>query len=130
MSYSRNDARILYVTGTHGDDYGDEIGVSGLTNKWRLEHEFYIQDCEAIGVLPGPKIPRGSLPMKSWESEYPDILKPSVRVEPPPPDSFYADEEMKQMDFRLANMAYYHEQQKKLINDINEASSNVLHRSK
>ena len=60
--------------------------------------------------------------MKSWESEYPDILNPSVRVEPPPPDSFYADEEMKQMDFRLANMFYYHQQEKKLIDDINEAS--------
>ena len=43
-----------------------------------------------------------------------------MRVEPPPPDSFYADEEMKQIDIRLANMAYYHQQEKKLIDDINE----------
>ena len=78
-----------------------------------------------MGVLPGPEITQRhkNLPLKPWDpSKYPDIRKPAVRVEPPPPDSFYADEEMKQMDFRLANMAYYHRQEKKLIDDINEAS--------
>ena len=111
------------ITGTHGTDDGE----SGL--KWisQLEYRFYKQDCEAIGVLPGPEITRSQqfkiLPFKTWDPKYPDILEPSVRVEPPPPDSFYADEEMKQMDFRLANMAYYHQQEKRLINDINEVSS-------
>ena len=62
------------------------------------------------------------LPMKTWDPKYPDIRKPAVRVEPPPPDSFYADEEMKQMDFRLANKFYYYGLEKKLIDDINEAS--------
>ena len=112
--------RILIITGTHGFDDGD----SGLKWKVHLEHSFYKEDCHTVGVLPGPEItnPFKMLPLKPWDPAYPDIRKPAVRVEPPSPDSFYADEEMKQMDFRLANMAYYHRQEKKLIDDINEAS--------
>ena len=122
LSPFRSSARILFITGTHGKKYGD----SGLKWHYHLDHSFYKEDCHTVGVLPGPEITKieqlKMLPMKTWDPKYPDIRKPAVRVEPPPPDSFYADEEMKQMDFRLANMAYYHQQEKKLINDINEAS--------
>ena len=101
-------------------------GDSGLKWKVHLVHRFYKEDCDTVGVLPGPQITKieqlKMLPMKTWDPKYPDIRKPAVRVEPPPPDSFYADEEMKQMDFRLANMVYYHRQEKKLIDDINKAS--------
>ena len=60
--------------------------------------------------------------MRTWESKYPDIRSPAMRVEPPPPGSLYADDKMKKIDFRLANMNYYHQQEQKLIDDINEAS--------
>ena len=123
VSPFRSDARILIITGTHGLKDGD----SGLKWKIYLDHRFYKQDCHTVGVLPGPEVTKieqlTKLPMKTWDPKYPDIRKPAVRVEPPPPDSFYADEEMKQMDFRLANMSYYHQQEQKLIDDINEASS-------
>ena len=101
-------------------------GDSGLKWKVYLDHRFYKEDCDTVGVLPGPEIAKieqlTMLPTKTWNPKYPDITKPAVRVEPPPPDSFYADEEMKQMDFRLANMAYYNQQGSTLIEDINEVN--------
>ena len=33
---------------------------------------------------------------------------------------FYKDEKLKEMDIRLANMSYYHDNGDKLVNDINE----------
>ena len=68
----------------------------------------------------GPEIDLDLLPMKTWESKYPDIRSPAVRVDPIYPFDLYADEEFKQMDIRVANMAYYHGHEKKLIDDINE----------
>ena len=62
--------------------------------------------------------------MKTWESKYPNIRSPSKRVDPPYPFQLYADEEFKQMDIRVANMAYYHKQEQTFIDDIIEV--NVL----
>ena len=61
------------------------------------------------------------LPLRTW-ANLPTIDKPAVKIEPPPPGSFYADEDLCQMDFRMANMAYYHGHEKKLIDDIKEVN--------
>ena len=110
----------MILTGTHGT----EAGVSGLTDRDILVHFFYVDDCKMVGVEPGPTRFPDRLPVSIWELEkLPTINKPAERIEPPPPDSFYADEELMEMDFRLANMSYYYGQEKKLIDDINEVKS-------
>ena len=103
------------MTGSHGDS---DSGQSGLTNIDLLDHVFYRVDCSRVGVKAGPSRLRG-LPLRSWD-RLPTINKPAERIEPPPPGSFYDDEDLKEMDFRLANMSYYHGHEKKLIDDINE----------
>ena len=106
------------MTGTHG--YPDS-GRSGLTDSNLLgqqPHVFYREDCNRVGVKAGPSRLRG-LPLRNWNG-LPTIDKPAERIEPPPPGSFYEDEQLKGMDFRLANMAYYYGHEKKLIDDINE----------
>ena len=105
------------MTGTHGT----EAGVSGLTDRDRLVHLFYVEDCRMVAVEAGPTRWPDRLPVTTWDMEgLPTINKPAERVEPPPPGSFYADEQLKEMDFRLANMSYYYGNEKKLIDDINE----------
>ena len=105
------------MTGTHGT----ETAVSGLTDRDRLDHPFYVEDCQMVGVEAGPcRIP-DRLPVSTWEG-LPTINKPAEKIEPPPPGSFYDDEDLKGMDFRLANMAYYYGHEKKLIDDIDEVN--------
>ena len=106
------------MTGTHGVP---NSGKSGLTDSDLLVHGYYAEDCEMVGVKAGYMRVRG-LPLWTWEG-LPTIDKLAERIEPPPPGSFYADEDLMEMDFRLANMAYYFGHEKKLIDDINEVKS-------
>ena len=74
--------------------------------------------------MPGPR--RVELPIETWDwDRIPDITKPAEVMEPPPPGRFYADEELKKMDIRVANMAYYFGYEQKLLDDISE----VQHRT-
>ena len=116
--YFSADARVLVVTGTHGDS---DSGQSGLTNIDLLDHVFYRVDCSRVGVKAGPSTNLRGLPLRTCVMEgLPTIDKPAERIEPPPPGSFYEDEQLKGMDFRLANTAYYFGHEKKLIDDMNE----------
>ena len=117
----REDEKILVVTGTHGDPPKTETqsGVSGLKDRTKLDHRFYFEDCKLVGVVPGPLRAESRLPIPTWElDKVPDITKPAEVVESPPPGSFYADEELKMMDIRLANMSYYFGYTDKLLDDI------------
>ena len=106
------------MTGTHGVP---DSGKSGLTDINLLVQGYYTEDCERVGVKAGPSISLSGLPLRTCVMDgLPTIDKQAERIEPPPPGSFYDDEDLKSMDFRLANMAYYHGHQKKLIDDINE----------
>ena len=108
------------MTGTHGDP---DSRLSGLADSDLLVHHFYTEDCRRVGVKAGPSRLRGrGLPVRTWD-RLPTINKPAVKIEPPPPDSFYADEDLKNMDIRLASMSYYHGHEKKLIDDINEVKN-------
>ena len=117
----REDEKILVVTGTHGDppETETESGVTGLTDKAKLDHGLYFEDCRLVGVVPGHLRDPSRLPMpaRDWD-KIPDITKPAQVVESPPPGSFYADEELKKMDIRLANMAYYFGYKDKFLDDI------------
>ena len=83
-----------------------------------LDHGCYEEDCEWVGVEVGPSRRRG-LPLETWDG-LPTINKPAVKLEPPPSGSFYDDEELKGMDFRLANMSYYFGNSQKLKDDMKE----------
>ena len=50
-----------------------------------------------------------------------DVAEP-----PPPPGSFYDDEDLRGMDFRLANMSYYFGNSRKLTEDMNEVKSLIF----
>ena len=62
------------------------------------------------------------LPLRTWD-RLPTIDKPAVKIEPPPPASFYKDEDLKLMDFRLANKSYYIDNSQKLKDDMTEVNS-------
>ena len=107
------------MSGTHGDPptTKKQSGASGLTARSSLHHPFYREDCKLVGTVPGPN--RSKLPLSSWDG-LPTINKRAEKIKPPPPGSFYDEEDLKGMDFRLANMSYYHGHEKKLIDDINK----------
>ena len=117
--FIREDEKVLIMSGTHGNPprTKNQSGATGLTDESQLHHLFYKEDCQLVGVDRGRA--RSQFPLSSWDG-LPTINKPAERMEPPPPGSFYADEDLKEMDFRLANMAYYFGHEKKLIDDINE----------
>ena len=104
---------MLIISGTHGFK-----GRSGLNLENYLDHGCYSEDCKWVGVEAGPRRARG-LPLNTWD-RLPTIDKQAVKLEPPPPGSFYDDEDLKGMDFRLANMSYYFGNSQKLKEDMNE----------
>ena len=108
------------MAGTHGDP---DSRLSGLTDIDLLVHDFYVEDCERVGVKAGPRrLKSRGLPVRTWD-RLPTINKPAVKIEPPPPGSFYADEDLQQMDIRLGNMSYYYNHQQKLVDDIKEVKN-------
>ena len=113
----------MIISGTHGF-----AGRSGLNDLRSLDHGSYCEDCKWVGVKAGPSRFRG-LPLRSWNG-LPTINKPAVKLEPPPPGSFYDDEDLKGMDFRLANMSYYFGNSQKLRDDMNEVKLRKIFETK
>lgn len=106
---------MLVVTGSEEVPAGQLR--TGLTDKDRIQHHFYFDDCEKVGVKNTPQLPIDSSECKT---KVPDITKSAEKLDPPPAGSLYSDENMKEMDIRVANLAYYHDHTQKLIDDINE----------
>ena len=125
IQYFSEDEKILIMSGTHGDlpESETQSGVSGLTDKNQLVHEFYKEDCELVGIEPGPR--RHNLPI-DWEieretlREKADITRKPEKMDNPRDDSFAKDELVNKMDVRVANMAYYFGHTQKLLDDISK----------
>ena len=115
-SFSRPDAKILILSGSHGS----EDGVSGLTDKDKdivdEGYAFYKQDCKMLGIIPGPHKRSQRLPLRNWNG-VPDITKPAEKD-----DTFIPDKLLKDMDIRVCNICYYHGQQEKFVQDVQEVS--------
>ena len=120
--YFRTIATILIITGTHAT----ETGESGLTNKLRLDHFFYEEDCKMVGVKNGPSRRRVPIETGDWNTRVPMMTKPAEKLDPLPPGCFYQDDVLKTMDIRVANMAYYHGHSQKLLDDITELNPAVV----
>ena len=118
----RTIATILIITGTHGT----EAGVSGLTDMDRLDHFFYVEDCQLVGVERGPDRRRVPIDSSEWNTRVPMMTKPAEKLDPLPPGCFYQDDVLKTMDIRVANMAYYHGHSQKLLDDITELNPAVV----
>ena len=130
----REDEKVLVVTGTHGDpsetETETECAVSGLTDQTKLVHEFYVEDCNLIGIEPGPRRVLSNLPI-DWDGEkerrekfrkQADITRKPERMEDPSDDSFAKDELVLKMDVRVAGMPYYFGHTQKLLDDISKVS--------
>ena len=117
------------MSGTHGDppESGSHSGVSGLTDKDLLAHHFYKEDCELVGIVPGPNRTSRNLPI-NWEGEresllkHADITRKPERMENPSDESFAKDELVNKLETRVANMSYYFGNTQKLLNDISKVS--------
>ena len=117
------------MSGTHGDlpESETQSGVSGLTDKNQLVHDFYKEDCKLVGIEPGPNRVVDYLPI-SWEREgetflnQADITRKPQMMENPRDDSFAKDELVNKMDVRVANMSYYFGHTQKLLDDISKVS--------
>ena len=127
IQYFSVDAKILIMSGTHGDlpESETQSGVSGLTDKNMLVDSFYKEDCELVGIKPGPNRILANLPI-DWETETEtlrkraDITKKPERLDKPSDDSFAKDELVNKMDVRVANMSYYFGHTQKLLDDISK----------
>ena len=127
IQYFSEDERILIMSGTHGDlpESETQSGVSGLTDKNQLVHDFYKEDCKLVGIEPGPNRVVDYLPI-SWEREgetfmnQADITRKPEMMENPKDDSFAKDELVNKMDVRVANMSYYFGHTQKLLHDISK----------
>ena len=125
IQYFSEDEKVLIMSGTHGDlpESETEAGVTGLTDKNKLDHHFFKEDCELVGIVPGPS--RNYLPI-NWEREretllkHADITRKPERMENPSDESFAKDELVQKMDVRVANMSYYFGHTQKLLDDISK----------
>ena len=95
--FCRHDCKILILSGSHGT----KEGVSGLTdNDPRNVDEgygFYKEDCELLGIKPGPPKRSQRLPLRNWNG-VPEITKPA---------DFVQDPCLQNMDIRVCNICYY-----------------------
>ena len=115
------------MSGTHGDPpkSGSQSGLSGLTERSLLHHHFYKEDCELVGIVPGPN--RNYLPI-NWEREretllrHADITRKPKRMENPSDESFAKDELVLKMDARVAGMPSYFGHTQKLLDNISKVS--------
>ena len=100
----------MILSGSHGS----EDGITGLTDKTPENvdqgYTFYKQDCQLLGIKPGP--PKRRLPLRDWSS-VPDITLPAEKDV-----SFSPEPWLKDMDIRVCNVCYYHGNEDKLIQDI------------
>ena len=103
-------SKVLILSGSHGS----EDGISGISDKDKLEYEFYRDDCELLGIKSGPHKRR--LPLTNWNG-VPDITKPAEKD-----DNFVPDKLLKDMDIRVCNICYYHGKQEKFVQDVQEVS--------
>ena len=125
IQYFSEDEKVLIMSGTHGDlpESETQSGVSGLTDKNLLVHHFYKEDCQLVGIEPGPN--RIQVPI-NWEREretfinQADITRKPERMENPSDDSFAKDDLVNKMDVRIANMSYYFGHTQKLLDDISK----------
>ena len=111
----------MILSGSHGR----EDGVTGLTdndsNNVQQGYCFYEQDCQLLGIKPGPHKRR--LPLKDWKG-VPDITLPAEKDE-----SFSQETWLKDMDIRVCNICYYYGNENKLIQDMIMVSSQTLKNS-
>ena len=129
IQYFSEDEKVLIMSGTHGDlpESETQSGVSGLTDKNRLVHHFYKEDCELVGIKSGPNRILKNLPI-DWETEtetlrkHADITRKPERMDNPSDDSFAKDELVNKMDVRVANMSYYFGHTQKLLDDISKVT--------
>ena len=103
---NRATAKILILSGTHGS----EDGRSVLTDLKLTERTFYVRDCNAIGfsakdVILSINEPRQKKSMKSAMANDPNL---------------------DQMTFQVLNLANYHQNEDKLIEDIKAFQPTVL----
>ena len=105
------------MSGSHGS----EDGKTGLTDKDERNvdqgYAFYREDCELLGVKPGPHKRSQRLPLRDWNG-VPDITKPAEKGDIE--SSFVTGSVLENMDIRVCNICYYHGHSQKLIDDIQE----------
>ena len=106
--------KILLLSGSHGS----EDGISGLTDKTSKNvdegYGFYREDCELLGIKPGPHKRSQRLPLRDWHN-IPDITVPADKDV-----TFHQDDLLRDMDVRVCNICYYHGMEEKLVQDIQE----------
>ena len=114
FSNFRPDSTVLILSGSHGS----EEGVSGLTdnNPRNVDdgYGFYREDCELLGIKPGPPKRSQRLPLRNWNG-IPDITKPAEKV-----DGYVDDSSLQDMDIRVCNICYYYDNSQKLVDDIQQ----------
>ena len=103
--------KVLILTGSHGN----EDGHSALSDFNLHVKQFYEADCWSVGLKPiDPKLPviKDTIPdiMKSLET-----LKPSSYIFQ---NSFLCDDDISKMTFQVTNIACYHNNEEKLVDDI------------
>ena len=109
---------VLILTGSHGN----EAGHSVLTDIELHDEQLYIGDCLRVGLKPII-----SQKLSVSKHNIPDILKKMEKLNPLHfGNSFLSDDAISKITFKVTNIAYYHQNKKKLIKDIKIFSPKVL----
>ena len=126
--------KVLILSGSHGD--GDS-GHSGLTNIEKLKdpndkfigsvtNQFYEGDCIRVGLKPiKPRLDIQKLPTD--KDIIPDIMKKMEKLNLHIHKNCYlSDDVINKITFNVTNIAFYHKNEEKLIEDIEKFDPKVL----
>ena len=125
--------RVLILSGSHGDANGH----SGLTDIEQLKDsndkfegsittQFYEGDCRRVGLIPiKPRLDFKKLPLT--KDTIPDIMKKMEKLDLRfHKNSYLSEDIISNITFQVINVAYYHKNREKLIDDVQMFDPKVL----
>ena len=130
---NEENTRVLILSGSHGDG---ESGDSGLNNIEKLKDvddknagditsKFYEGDCRRAGLRPlKPKLDIQKLPLP--EENIPDITEKKKLNPTFFKNSYLSDNDICNITFQVVNIAYYHKNESRLVQDIKRFDPKVL----
>ena len=105
---NQKETKAMILTGSHG---GNVTGASALTDKEYIDYDLYEHDCRRVGLRTYPD------PTTKPETTKPPDINEIRRIKRVG-KSFLGDREICDMTFQVVNIAFYHNQPEKLVEDI------------
>ena len=130
---NEENTRVLILSGSHGDGDSGDSGLSNIEklkdaddkNAGDITSKFYEGDCRRAGISPlKPRLDIQKLPLA--DKNIPDITKMKKLNPLFFKNSYLSDNDICKITFQVVNIAYYHKNESRLVQDIKRFDPKIL----